>query len=69
MMRKLRGATLVAIGAGIALLAAGCSAGSSNSGDGKVTLTFWQNSTTGPGQAFWKSTIADFQKAHPNVTI
>ncbi len=37
--------------------------------DGKVTMTFWQNSTTGPGQAFWKSTIADFEKAHPNVTI
>jgi raffinose/stachyose/melibiose transport system substrate-binding protein len=70
MMRKLRGATVVAIGAGIALLAAGCSAGSNNAAsDGKVTLTFWQNSTTGPGQAFWKSTIADFEKSHTNVTI
>jgi len=69
MMRKLRGATIVAIGAGLALLATGCSAGSSSSSDGKVTLTFWQNSTTGPGQAFWKSTIADFEKTHKNVTI
>jgi raffinose/stachyose/melibiose transport system substrate-binding protein len=70
MMRKLRGATVVAIGAGIALLAAGCAANSNGgSSSGKVTMTFWQNSTTGPGQAFWKTTIADFEKAHPNVTI
>ncbi|MFC5502895.1 ABC transporter substrate-binding protein [Lysinimonas soli] len=69
MRRKLRGAAAVAIGAGVALLAAGCAAGSGSSSDGKVTLTFWQNSTTGPGQAFWKTTIADFEKSHPNVTI
>src|ERR1700710_632842 len=70
MMRKMRGATIVAIGAGIALLATGCAAGSSSSSnDGKVSLTFWQNSTTGPGQAFWKTTIADFEKTHKNITI
>jgi len=70
MMRKTRSAAIVAIAAGIALLATGCS-GSSNgaSGDGKVTLTFWQNSTTGPGQKFWKTTVADFEKTHKNVTI
>lgn len=69
-MKKLRGATVVAIAAGIALLAAGCAASSTGgSSNGKITMTFWQNSTTGPGQAFWKSTIADFEKAHPNVTI
>ena len=70
MTRKMRGAAALAIGAGIALLAAGC-AGSSNdaSGGGKVTLTFWQNSTTGPGQQFWKTTIANFEKSHKNITI
>jgi raffinose/stachyose/melibiose transport system substrate-binding protein len=70
MKRKMRGATALAIGAGIALLATGC-AGSSNgaSGDGKVTLTFWQNSTTGPGEQFWKTTTANFSKTHKNVTI
>ncbi len=69
MKRKLRGATIVAIGASIALLATGCAAGSGASSDSKVSLTFWQNSTTGPGEAFWKSTIADFEKTHKNVTI
>jgi raffinose/stachyose/melibiose transport system substrate-binding protein len=70
MMRKMRGAAVLVLGASIALLASGC-AGSSDggAGNGKVTLTFWQNSTTGPGQKFWKTTIADFQKTHKNITI
>jgi len=70
MKRKLRGATVLALGLGTVLLATGCSAGGGgSSSDGKVTMTMWQNSTTGPGQAFWKKTVADFEKTHKNITI
>ena len=61
--------------AGAAVLVAGmmalsaCSAPSSNSSNGKVTMTLWQNSTTGPGQQFWKDAVAAFEKKNPNVTI
>jgi raffinose/stachyose/melibiose transport system substrate-binding protein len=69
MMRK-RSAAVVAIAAGLALLATGCTANSNGGSDnGKVTLTFWQNSTTGPGEQFWKTTIKDFEKTHKNITI
>ena len=72
MKRKIRVAGMLAFAASTALLATGCSssgATSSSSSDSKVTMTFWTNATTGPGQAFWKSTIADFEKANPNTTI
>lgn len=52
-----------------ALALSGCSTGSGDSADGKVTLTFWHNSTTGPGKAYWEDTAAAFEKANPNVTI
>ena len=32
-------------------------------------MTLWQNSTTGPGQQFWKDAIAAFEEENPNVTI
>jgi raffinose/stachyose/melibiose transport system substrate-binding protein len=35
-----------------ALALSGCSTGSGDSGDGNVTLTFWHNSTTGPGKKY-----------------
>jgi len=61
---------------GAALLVAGalglsaCSGGGDGaSADGKVEMTLWQNSTTGPGQQFWKDAITAFQEANPNVTI
>ncbi len=61
---------------GAALLVAGtlglsaCSGGSGDTNaDGKVEMTLWQNSPTGPGQQFWKDAIAAFEKANPNVTI
>jgi raffinose/stachyose/melibiose transport system substrate-binding protein len=54
--------------AGLALSA--CSAdGGGGSSDGSVSMTLWQNSTTGPGQEFWDQTIADFEKENPGVTI
>ncbi|CAD5991055.1 extracellular solute-binding protein [Agreia sp. COWG] len=52
-----------------ALALSGCAAGSSDSADGKVTLTFWHNSTTGDGKKYWEDTAAAFEKANPNVTI
>jgi raffinose/stachyose/melibiose transport system substrate-binding protein len=63
----------VAVVMGVAGLAA-CGGGASSStsassGSGPVTLTFWHNSTTGDGKAYWDATAADYTKAHPNVTI
>jgi raffinose/stachyose/melibiose transport system substrate-binding protein len=70
MMKNLRTAAVIGLVAGTALLATGCSSGSSASGsDGKVTMTFWHNSTTGAGKAYWVKTVKDFEKIHPNVTI
>ncbi len=47
-----------------------CSADSSEgSSGGDVTMSLWQNSTTGPGQEFWDKTVADFEADNPGVTI
>ncbi|MDA3804758.1 extracellular solute-binding protein [Clavibacter sp. CT19] len=53
-----------------ALALTGCS-GSGSSGDdgGPVEMTLWQNSTTGPGKAFWEKVTADFNAANPGVTV
>ncbi len=75
MMRKTRGAALAALGMSIAMLATGCgggdagNAGSGEEGGGDVSLTFWHNSTTGPGKEYWDATAADFEAANPGVTI
>ena len=72
MMRKAQGAAIVALGLGVALAATGCAGNSSGGGtaaDGKVTLTLWDNSTTGPGQKFFADAAASYHKAHPDVTI
>ncbi|WP_439592057.1 ABC transporter substrate-binding protein [Microbacterium sp.] len=58
-------ASVVAAGA---LVLSGCSA-SGGSDDGSVEMTLWQNSTTGPGQEFWKNAIAAFEDENPGVTI
>jgi raffinose/stachyose/melibiose transport system substrate-binding protein len=47
----------------------GCGAGGSGDSDGSVSMTLWQNSTTGPGQEFWETAIAEFESDHPGVTI
>jgi len=60
------GAAVLAVGA---LALSGCSGGSGDSADGTVTLTFWHNSTTGDGKAYWEDTAAAFEKANPNVTV
>ena len=67
----------LAVSAALVMGAAGltaCSGSSSSSSSGgssggAVTLTFWHNSTTGDGKAYWDATAADYTKAHPNVTI
>ncbi len=63
---------LLATGAVAALTLAGlaaCSPSSEGADGGNVTMAFWQNSTTGPGMAYWEKTVADFEKANPGVTI
>ncbi|MCU1411237.1 MAG: sugar transporter substrate-binding protein [Rhodoglobus sp.] len=56
-----------------AVLAAGALALSGCAGapaeDGKVTMTFWHNSTTGDGKAYWEDMVAGFEAENPNVTI
>jgi raffinose/stachyose/melibiose transport system substrate-binding protein len=73
MTRKARGVTAVAFGLGIALAAGGCAGGSSGGGggsaDGAVTLTLWENASTGPGVQFFTNAAAAYHKLHPNVTI
>ena len=62
----------VAIGAlGLAACSGG-GGGEANGGadaDGDVTLTFWQNSTTGDGVAYWEQTIQEFEAANPGITV
>ncbi|AYG04078.1 extracellular solute-binding protein [Gryllotalpicola protaetiae] len=73
MMRKATGAAVVALGLGVALAATGCAGSGSNSGSssdgGKVTLTVWDNSTTGPGAQYFSDAAKAFEAAHPNVTV
>jgi raffinose/stachyose/melibiose transport system substrate-binding protein len=62
--------TALAVAAGLSACGGGDSADSgSGSAGGPVQMTMWHNSTTGDGKAFWAKTVADFQKANPNVTI
>jgi raffinose/stachyose/melibiose transport system substrate-binding protein len=63
---------LLAAGAVTAVALAGlsaCSSGNQAADDGTVTMTFWQNSTTGAGKAYWEKTVAAFEEANPGVTI
>jgi raffinose/stachyose/melibiose transport system substrate-binding protein len=64
--KVLAGSAAVLLGA---LALSGCSAASGDSADGKVTLTFWHNSTTGPGKQYWVDTTAAFEAANPDVKI
>ncbi|MEV8368707.1 extracellular solute-binding protein [Microbacterium sp. NPDC064584] len=68
--KKLRAGSAVLIAGALAL--SGCAGGSGDSSDGgggDVTLTFWHNSTTGPGKAYWEDTAAAFEEANPGVTV
>lgn len=74
----------LAVSAVMAMALAGlaaCSSGDSSPGDSgsasdsgsssaePVTLTFWHNSTTGEGKAYWDEVAKAYMDANPNVTI
>ncbi|TQM65252.1 carbohydrate ABC transporter substrate-binding protein (CUT1 family) [Klugiella xanthotipulae] len=51
---------------------AGCSGstdGNNTGGGGDVTLTWWHNATSGPIPAVWEDVAAEFEDAHPGVTV
>ncbi len=66
---------IMATVAAAALTLSGCGGDAATSGetDGAsgepVTLSFWHNSTTGPGKAYWEETTAAFTEQNPNVTF
>lgn len=71
--RKSLAVTAAVIAGAMGLAACGSGSGDASatqgSSGGKVTMTFWHNSTTGDGKAFWDETVAAFEQANPNVTI
>ena len=77
MKKTIKGTALIALSAGVALIATGCSGGTTNSSTAPtggasaapVTMTFWHNSTTGDGKKYWEDTVAAFEAANPNVKI
>lgn len=78
MTRKMRGAAVVALGATVAMLASACAGqGTQNQGGsgenteegGAQTITWWHNSNNDPGKGYYEQVAADFEEAHPGVTI
>ena len=77
-MARMRARSAVVLGASVALLAA-CTGGTTDGdnpgtetggGDGEeVTLTWWHNSNSDPGKAYYEQVAADFEADNPNVTI
>ena len=61
------GAALVLGTLGLTACSADASGDTASGGD--VTMSLWQNSTTGPGQDFWDATVASFEADNPGVTI
>ena len=68
-VRKTLAATAAVLMGALALTACGGSDSSAGGTDGDVELTFWHNSTTGDGKAYWEATVAAFEEANPGVTI
>jgi raffinose/stachyose/melibiose transport system substrate-binding protein len=66
--RKFLAASAALMASAMVLTACG-GGGESGSEDGDTSLTFWHNSTTGPGKAYWEDTAAAFEEANPGVTI
>ncbi|MFB7894007.1 ABC transporter substrate-binding protein [Microbacterium sp. NPDC056044] len=62
-------AGVAAAGLAVGVLA-GCAGGGDegDSGDG-VTITWWHNATSGPLPAVWEEVAAEFEEAHPGVTV
>jgi raffinose/stachyose/melibiose transport system substrate-binding protein len=64
--------TALVVATGLSACGGGTASGGSDSGagaGGTTTMTFWHNSTTGDGKAFWAKTVADFEAANPGVKI
>ncbi|MQY16132.1 hypothetical protein SRB5_63240 [Streptomyces sp. RB5] len=72
MTRNTRSATAVAIGLGLALAATACAGSGEDDGGssgGKVSVTFWENASPGPGAEFMKASVKEYEAQHPNVDI
>jgi len=83
MMKRRAVAAAVAVAATSLALAACSSGGSSStttssgsssgsgstSTSGKVTLTWWNNATSGGLESVWNNAIKSFEATHPNITI
>jgi raffinose/stachyose/melibiose transport system substrate-binding protein len=68
--RKILAATAALTMGALGLTACGGgSSGNTSSSGGPVSMTFWHNSTTGDGKAYWEATVADFEAANPGVKI
>ena len=67
-VRKTLAATAAVLMGALALTACGGSDDSASSG-GDTELTFWHNSTTGDGKAYWEKTVDAFEEANPGVTV
>lgn len=76
-MRTTPVARTIALGAVVAVLAA-CGTGGESSSDstssssgsgGPVTISWWHNSNTDPGKAYYEKVAKDFEASHAGVTI
>ncbi len=78
-MRTIPVVRAVAVGAALAVLAA-CGTGSESSSDtssgtgsggssGPVTISWWHNSNTDPGKAYYDTVAKQFEASHPGVTV
>ena len=61
--------TLGAIAGVTALVGCSGAQGDPAASGGEVTMTFWHNSTTGDGKAYWEDRVAAFEAANEGVTI
>jgi raffinose/stachyose/melibiose transport system substrate-binding protein len=66
--RTKRLGALVAASTVVLLGVAGCT-GSNGGGGDEVTITWWHNATTDPLQSLWNDVAAEFEEAHPGVTV
>jgi len=66
--RTKRLGALVAASTVVLLGVAGCT-GSTGGGDDEVTITWWHNATTAPLSDLWADVAAEFEEAHPGVTV
>ena len=79
-MASRRFLSTVALGASAAMMLAACGDGGTEGGStggtstggeggGDVTLTWWHNSNSDPGKAYYEQVAADFEAANEGVTI